>query len=210
MATQSLPRENTISELSQLLGDRLTTSVAVREQHGNGECGLYTPQPPDAVVFPCSTEEVSAIVSICAAHAMPMVPYGVGTSVEGNVTAPYGGVCIDLSQMKVTESLTFLPPGFRKEHVTPVDILLNKSGTLGFVALGRANHVGLFDTATREVLDYILVGKRAWGLALNSDETRLYVANGLSDDISIIDLERRRAIKSVKVGSVPYGILVFE
>jgi len=117
---------------------------------------------------------------------------------------------IDLSQMKVTESLTFLPPGFRKEHVTPVDILLNKSGTLGFVALGRANHVGLFDTATREVLDYILVGKRAWGLALNSDETRLYVANGLSDDISIIDLERRRAIKSVKVGSVPYGILVFE
>ena len=99
MATQSLPRENAISEISQLLGDRLTTSAAVRDQHANGECGLYTPQPPDAVVFPHSTEEVSAIVSICAAHAVPMVPYGVGTSVEGNVTAPYGGVCIDMSQM---------------------------------------------------------------------------------------------------------------
>ncbi|MDA0230002.1 MAG: FAD-binding protein [Proteobacteria bacterium] len=99
MATQSLPRENAISELSQLLGDRLTTSAAVRDQHANGECGVYTPQPPDAVAFPHSTEEVSAIVSICAAHAVPMVPYGVGTSVEGNVTAPYGGVCIDLSQM---------------------------------------------------------------------------------------------------------------
>ena len=99
MATQSLPRENAISELSQLLGDRITTSNAVRDQHANGECGVYTPQPPDAVAFPHSTEEVAAIVTICAAHSMPMVPYGVGTSVEGNVTAPFGGVCIDLSQM---------------------------------------------------------------------------------------------------------------
>jgi PQQ-dependent catabolism-associated beta-propeller protein len=117
---------------------------------------------------------------------------------------------IDLDQMKVTDTLTFLPPGFRKEHVTPVDIILNRSGELGFVALGRANHVGVFDTSTGKVLDYILVGKRAWGLALNHNETRLYVANGLSDDISIVDLQKRRSIKSVKVGSVPYGILVFD
>ncbi|MBR46330.1 MAG: FAD-binding oxidoreductase [Rhodospirillaceae bacterium] len=99
MATQSLPRENAISELSGLLGERLTTSEAVREQHGNGECGVYTPQPPDAVVFPRSTEEVAEIVGICAAHGVPMIPYGTGTSVEGNVTAPHGGVCIDLSEM---------------------------------------------------------------------------------------------------------------
>ncbi|MFP6690250.1 MAG: FAD-binding protein, partial [Alphaproteobacteria bacterium] len=99
MSTQSLPRENAISELTQLLGDRLTTSNAVRDQHANGECGIYTPQPPDAVALPHSTEEVVAIVSICATHSVPMVPYGVGTSVEGNVTAPYGGVCIDMSEM---------------------------------------------------------------------------------------------------------------
>jgi len=99
MATQSLPRENAISELSSFLGERLTTSIAVREQHGNGECGVYTPQPPDAVVFPCGTEEVSQIVRICTDHGVPMIPYGTGTSVEGNVTAPHGGICIDLSEM---------------------------------------------------------------------------------------------------------------
>jgi len=99
MATQSLPRENAISEIFQLLGERLTTSNAVCDQHANGECGVYTPMPPDAVAFPHSTEEVAEIVRICAIHSMPMIPYGVGTSVEGNVTAPHGGVCIDLSQM---------------------------------------------------------------------------------------------------------------
>ena len=49
MATQSLPRQNAISELTQLLGERLTTSNAVRDQHANGECGVYAPQPPDAL-----------------------------------------------------------------------------------------------------------------------------------------------------------------
>ena len=105
MATQSLPRDNAISELSDLVGERLTTSVAVREQHGNGECGVYTPQPPDAVVFPRSTEEVSQIVIICADHGVPMIPYGTGTSVEGNVTAPHGGICIDLSEMNEVVSV---------------------------------------------------------------------------------------------------------
>ncbi len=99
MATQSLPRENVINELAQLLGERLTTSTAVRNEHANGECGIYTPQPPDAVAFPRGTEEVAEIVRVCALHGVPMVPYGVGTSVEGNVTAPRGGICIDLGEM---------------------------------------------------------------------------------------------------------------
>ncbi|MDP7344911.1 MAG: FAD-binding protein, partial [Alphaproteobacteria bacterium] len=99
MATQSLPRENVINELAQLLGERLTTSTAVRNEHANGECGIYTPQPPDAVAFPRGTEEVAEIVRVCALHGVPMVPYGVGTSVEGNVTAPHGGICIDLGEM---------------------------------------------------------------------------------------------------------------
>ena len=57
-------------------------------------------------------------------------------------------------------------------------------------------------------MDYILVGRRAWGLALTHDESKLYVANGLSDDISIIDTGSRKVITSIPVGMVPYGILI--
>lgn len=84
--------------LAAMIGNRLVTSQAVREQHGHTL--TWTPnQPPDAVVFPHSTAEVSEIVKLCAAHEMPVIAYGTGTSLEGHVNAPYGGVCVDLSQM---------------------------------------------------------------------------------------------------------------
>jgi YVTN family beta-propeller protein len=92
--------------------------------------------------------------------------------------------------------------------VTPVDVLIAKDGKRAYVALGRANHVAVVDVNSREILDYILVGKRAWGLALTHDEKRLYVANGLSDDITIIDTESLKALTSIPVGMVPYGILI--
>ena len=81
-------------------------------------------------------------------------------------------------------------------------------GSRAYVALGRANHVAVVDVESREVLDYILVGKRPWGLALTQDEGLLYVANGLSDDLAIIDTESRRVVTTVPVGLVPYGILI--
>lgn len=96
----------------------------------------------------------------------------------------------------------------RKEQVTPVDLLITRDGTRAYVALGRANHVGVVDVKARKVIKYVLVGKRAWGLALTADEKKLYVANGLSDDISIIDTGSLKVIKSVPVGLVPYGILI--
>jgi D-lactate dehydrogenase (cytochrome) len=73
--------------------------MAVRQQHGHTLTWIPN-QPPDAVVFPQSTEEVSAIVKLCAAHGVPVIAFGTGTSLEGHVNAPYGGVCIDMSQMK--------------------------------------------------------------------------------------------------------------
>ena len=84
--------------LQALLGDRFTTNRAVCLQHGTDE-SAYPPQPPDAVAFPTSTEEVSALVRLCAQHATPVIPFGVGSSIEGHVLAVQGGVCIDLSRM---------------------------------------------------------------------------------------------------------------
>ena len=85
-------------ELRALLGDRATASRGVREHHGKDE-SYYPYALPDAVVFPHTTEEVREVVNICRRFNTPMVPYGVGSSLEGHVLAIRGGVCVDLSQM---------------------------------------------------------------------------------------------------------------
>ncbi len=87
-----------VSALRDLLGTRLSTADAVREHHSHGE-SYHPPHPPDAVVFPRSTDEVCAIVRLCAEHRIPIVPFGAGTSLEGHVGAVRGGVTIDLREM---------------------------------------------------------------------------------------------------------------
>src|SRR6266850_1294375 len=87
-----------LAELKALLGDRLSTSAAVREHHGKDE-SYFPYAPPDAVVFPETTDEVRDVVDICRRHRVPMIPFGVGTSLEGHILAINGGVSIDLSQM---------------------------------------------------------------------------------------------------------------
>jgi D-lactate dehydrogenase (cytochrome) len=87
-----------LTSLKALLADRVSTSAAVCEHHGKDESS-FTPMPPDAVVFPHSTEEVAAVVKLCAVHAVPIIPYGAGSSLEGHLLALHGGVSIDLSQM---------------------------------------------------------------------------------------------------------------
>ena len=87
-----------IAELSALLDSRLSTAQAVREHHGK-DLTYHAGAAPDAVAFPNSTEEVAAIVRICACHKVPIVPYGTGTSLEGHIAALHGGVCIDLGGM---------------------------------------------------------------------------------------------------------------
>jgi D-lactate dehydrogenase (cytochrome) len=87
-----------IAELTAAFGNRVVTSMAVREQHGNTLTWIVN-QPPDAVVFPQSTEDVQQVVRICGAHGVPIIPFGVGTSLEGHVNAPQGGVSIDFRDM---------------------------------------------------------------------------------------------------------------
>jgi YVTN family beta-propeller protein len=115
---------------------------------------------------------------------------------------------IDMARLSVIGSVSFRPKGFRREEVTPVDLLITRDGKRAFVALGRANHVAVVDVPGRRIEDYILVGHRPWGLALSSDEKTLYVANGLSDDVTIIEAERLKVVTSVPVGQVPYGFLI--
>ena len=98
MALPNSATADVIEELSRLLGDRLSTSAAVRQQHGKDE-SYHTPEPPDAVAFAKSTEEVAEIVKICAAHDCPVIAFGTGTSLEGQVMARRGGIAIDLTGM---------------------------------------------------------------------------------------------------------------
>ncbi len=87
-----------IAEIREVLGDRLSTAQAVREQHGKDQ--TWNPgAPPDAVAFVQSTDEVQQIVTICGKYNTPIIPYGTGTSLEGHFTAPFGGISIDLSAM---------------------------------------------------------------------------------------------------------------
>jgi D-lactate dehydrogenase (cytochrome) len=87
-----------VAELKPLLGDRLSTALPVREQHGKDQ--TWNPgAPPDAVAFVKNTGEVQRIVQVCGHYEVPVIPYGTGTSLEGHFTAPFGGISVDLSQM---------------------------------------------------------------------------------------------------------------
>jgi D-lactate dehydrogenase (cytochrome) len=98
MSTPAHALDPLVSELRELLGSRLSTSDAVRQQHGKDE-SFHEVHAPDAVAFAASTEEVAAVVTVCARHKTPVIAYGTGTSLEGHVQALHGGVCIDVSQM---------------------------------------------------------------------------------------------------------------
>ena len=98
MALAVAGTQSAIDELRALLGDRVSTSPGVRDHHGKDE-SWHHPHRPDAVVFPDSTKEVSEIVQICARHRTPVIAYGTGTSLEGNVIPHHGGVVADLMNM---------------------------------------------------------------------------------------------------------------
>ena len=90
--------DRVIAALAAKVGNRLVTSQAVREQHGNTLTWIPN-QPPDAVVFPQSTEDVQEIVRLCASERVPVIGFDLGASLEGQVNAPRGGICLDFRDM---------------------------------------------------------------------------------------------------------------
>ena len=91
-------KDSCLQELQKLLGERLSLSESVREQHGRDE-SFHASAPPEAVAFAESNEMVAEIVQICSRYKKPIIPFGTGTSLEGHVAALHGGVCLDVSGM---------------------------------------------------------------------------------------------------------------
>ncbi len=144
--------EHVLNELSRLLGPRCSTKIGDRNQHSGSETFHRAP-PPDAVVWPQTTAEVSAILALCNAHDIPVIAWGTGTSLEGHALALRGGITLDLGRMdRVLETrpedmLAVVQPGVTREALNadlratglffPVDPGANAS--LGGMASTRAS-----------------------------------------------------------------------
>ncbi len=87
-----------LEPIRALVGERMSTALPIRQQHGDDQT-YNAGAAPDAVVFPHTTEEVRDIVTLCATHGVPVIPYGTGTSLEGHISALEGGITLDLSGM---------------------------------------------------------------------------------------------------------------
>ncbi|MGO9362045.1 MAG: FAD-binding oxidoreductase [Rhodomicrobium sp.] len=94
-------RSSLFAELQGWLGNRFSQAPALREQHGHTLTWIEN-QPPEAVAFPHSADEVVRIVKLCAEKRVPIIAFGAGTSLEGHLNAPYGGLTLDFSQMDRT------------------------------------------------------------------------------------------------------------
>ena len=98
LALRAVP-EALIAALKARFGDNCSTAQVIREQHGRDESAFTSVPPPAAVVFAESTQDVQDAVKLCAQHKVPVIPFGVGSSLEGHLLAVQGGISIDVSRM---------------------------------------------------------------------------------------------------------------
>ena len=202
-----------VTRLSGDFGERAVTTHAVREHHSHGE-GLADAGLPDVVVFPHSNEEVASIVRLCHLARVPVIAFGVGTSLEGHVAALYGGVCVDLSQLNRVLEVNAddldcrVQAGVTREQVNaelkgtglffPIDPGAN--ATIGGMAATRASGTNAvrYGTMRENVLGLTVVtadgrivktGGRARKSSAGYDLTRLFVgAEGTLGVITEIQL----------------------
>ncbi|WP_424931226.1 YVTN family beta-propeller repeat protein [Amaricoccus macauensis] len=123
------------------------------------------------------------------------------------VSAEIGGTVTVFETADQSEigKITFEIQGVHPDKVQPVGFEFDGSHETVFVALGPSNHVAAVNAETLEVEDYILVGRRVWHMAFNSDKSLLFTTNGVSGDVTVIDVAAREPIKTIKVGRFPWG-----
>ena len=190
-----------LEALRERFGERCSTALALRQQHGRDE-SVYDVPPPEAVVFCESTEDVAFVVRQAARHAVPVIPFGVGSSLEGHLLAVQGGVSIDLARMNRivavnAEDLTVtVEAGVTREQLNrdirdtgfffPIDPGANAS--LGGMSATRASGTNAvrYGTMRENVLALTVVtaegeimrtGTRAKKSSAGYDLTRLYVGS---------------------------------
>jgi len=127
------------------------------------------------------------------------------------VSSEIGGTVsiIDTATHTIKHKIEFEIQGLRPESIQPVGVKIATDGSdKVYIALGPSARVAVVNAKTYEVEKYLLVGPRVWNLEFSPDQKRLFTTNGVSGDVSVIDLEKQRVIKSVKVGRLPWGVVV--
>ena len=190
-----------IDILKQRFGDQLSTAMSVRQHHSHTTTQIKS-QIPDAVIFAKETADVAAVVAVCQAHQCPIIPFGVGSSLEGHVNAPLGGVSVDMNAMDrvlavhETDLDAVVQPGITREALNnylrdtglffPIDPGANAS--LGGMAATRASGTNavLYGTMKDNILaleavmadgQVIRTGTRAKKSSAGYDLTRLLIGS---------------------------------
>src|ERR1700691_4892798 len=221
--------DRVIAALAAKVGNRLVTSQAVREQHGHTTTWIDN-QPPDAVVFPQSTEEVQEIVRLCAAHRVPVIAFGAGTSLEGQINAPRGGICLDFRDMNSVVAVhaedldCVVQPGITRkqlnEHLRDQGVFFpidpGADASLGGMAATRASGTNAvrYGTMKDNVLalkavlangEVMSTARRAKKTASGYDLTRLIVgAEGTLGIITELTLRLAGIPEAISSGVCPF------
>jgi D-lactate dehydrogenase (cytochrome) len=218
-----------IAALQPRFGNRLVTAPAVRQQHGHTTTWL-TNQPPDAVMFPQATEEVQEIVRLSAAHRVPVIGFGQGTSLEGHLNAPRGGICLDFRDMNRVLAVhaedldCVIEPGITRKQLNenlrdtglffPIDP--GADASLGGMAATRASGTNAvrYGTMKDNVLalkvvlangEVIATGRRAKKSSAGYDLTRLMIGSeGTLGIITELTLRLAGIPEAISSGICPF------